>query len=286
MMRDDFCVFILTHGRPDRVKTYDTLQDFGYTGKTFIVIDDEDSAEDGYRAKFGNKVLQFSKEEISKRIDEGDNFKDRRCILYARNACFDLAKQVGAKYFVELDDDYSHFYYRFNDKKQYCEVDIKALDVVFSSLLDFFVNSKASSVCIAQTGDFVGGTNGTHASKIYCLRKAMNFFICDVDKPFLFAGRLNEDVNVYTALQRAGDMFLTPNIVLLKQRATQQNAGGMTDIYLEQGTYVKSFYTVMYAPSCTKVSYLSGQCKRLHHHINWDAAAPKIMCETYRKAAP
>ena len=52
-MRDDFCVFILTHGRPDRVHTYDTLMKAGYTGKVFIVIDDEDKQAEGYRQRFG-----------------------------------------------------------------------------------------------------------------------------------------------------------------------------------------------------------------------------------------
>lgn len=41
-MRDDFCAFILTHGRPDKVLTYRTLRRAGYTGKIFIVVDDED----------------------------------------------------------------------------------------------------------------------------------------------------------------------------------------------------------------------------------------------------
>ena len=45
MMRDDFCVFILTHGRPDRVITYKTLLNAGYTGRVYIVIDDEDKTE-------------------------------------------------------------------------------------------------------------------------------------------------------------------------------------------------------------------------------------------------
>ncbi|MEW3551668.1 hypothetical protein MZV21_26770 [Escherichia coli] len=39
-MRDDFCAFILTHGRPDKVLTYRTLRRAGYTGKIFIVVDE------------------------------------------------------------------------------------------------------------------------------------------------------------------------------------------------------------------------------------------------------
>ena len=54
-MRDDFCIFILTNGRPDRVYTYNCLERAGYTGKVFIVIDDEDKTADAYRARFGEE---------------------------------------------------------------------------------------------------------------------------------------------------------------------------------------------------------------------------------------
>ena len=80
---DDFCVFILTHGRPDNVITYQTLMKGQYTGKIFIVIDDEDETADQYIAKYGAMVLMFSKGEIAATFDEGDNFSDRRCIVYA-----------------------------------------------------------------------------------------------------------------------------------------------------------------------------------------------------------
>jgi lambda family phage minor tail protein L len=60
-MRDDFCAFILTHGRPDKVLTYRTLRRAGYTGKIFIVVDDEDKTRNQYMAEFGEQVLVFSK---------------------------------------------------------------------------------------------------------------------------------------------------------------------------------------------------------------------------------
>ena len=48
----------------------------------------------------------FDKLEISKKFDEFDNFDDRRAIVYARNASFEIAKKLGLKYFLQLDDDY------------------------------------------------------------------------------------------------------------------------------------------------------------------------------------
>jgi len=116
---DDFCVFILTHGRPDNIPTIRSLERCGYTGKVYIVIDDEDKTSQQYYDNYGDKVLMFSKIEILKTFDQGDNSDDRRSIVYARNACFDLAKKVGVTYFIQQDDDYIDFAYRTNDNFEY-----------------------------------------------------------------------------------------------------------------------------------------------------------------------
>ncbi len=284
-MRNDFCVFILTHGRPSNVRTLKQLESSGYTGKVFIVIDDEDSKGDEYRKRFGDKVLTFSKEAIAKVIDEGDNFGDRRAVIYARNACFALAKQVGCRYFLQLDDDYTNFSYRFDSDNRYQPKKVFDLDAVFSSIVDYFSKTPFASIAIAQGGDFIGGgENNMSASAITTSRKAMNTFFCDAERPFEFFGRINDDVNVYTCGQRRGLLFLTLYQVTITQLATQSNPGGMSEMYLEGGTYLKSFYSVMYAPSCVKIRDLRQQLGRLHHVVDWKAAAPQIVRQQHRKA--
>lgn len=286
-MREDFCAFILTHGRPDRVYTYDTLLRAGYTGKVYIVIDDEDKTGDQYRAKFGDKVLTFSKSEIVKTFDEGDNFNDRRAIIYARNACWDLARNVGCKYFIQLDDDYSGLYYRFNSEGYYGTYRIdRTIDDLFLSLIWFFNNSGCLSVAISQGGDHLGGVDGASRR---LTRKAMNTFVCSVDREFKFSGRINEDVNTYTSLARRGGMFFTVMQAQVNQKATQSNDGGMTDVYRDSGTYVKSFYSVMYSPSCVMVGAMGDNRSphfRIHHKINWNNTAPKILRETVKRPGP
>jgi hypothetical protein len=284
-MRDDFCAFILTHGRPDRVHTYKTLLRAGYTGKVFIVIDDEDKTEAEYRTRFGDKVLQFCKAEVAARIDEGDNFNDRRAIIYARNACWDLARQVGCKYFIQLDDDYTQFRYNFDGAVNYrTDLFVKSrLDDVFGLLLDFYEASRADSIAMSQGGDFIGGARNNNVR-----RKAMNSFICSTERPFSFFGRVNEDVNTYVTLGRRGLLFMTIMAVRLEQVQTQANTGGMTDLYLDSGTYLKSFYTVMLSPSCTKIGVMGNNASdaghyRIHHKINWHHCAPKILREEWRK---
>lgn len=289
MMRDDFCAFILTHGRPDRVYTYNTLIKAGYTGKVYIVIDDEDQTEVEYRQRFGDKVLQFCKKDVAARIDEGDNFNDRRAIIYARNACWDLARQLGVKYFIQLDDDYKEFRLAFNGKSEYIpRILVKSrIEEILNLLLDFYISINSASIAMAQGGDFIGNW----ALKNSCRRKAMNSFICCSDNKFEFFGRVNEDVNTYVTLGRRGILFLTILAVRLEQPQTQKSAGGMTEMYLDSGTYIKSFYTIMYSPSCVKVGIIGNDAadnprKRLHHKINWHRCAPKILREEIRKNPP
>jgi len=280
-MRPDFCAFILTHGRADRVITFNTLGRCGYTGPVFIVVDNEDKTVDKYRERFGDKVIVFDKLGVANTIDEGDNFGDRRAIIYARNVCFDLAKERGFKYFIELDDDYTLFRYRWDGAKKYLmrTLSIKDLDAIWSSMVDYFESIDALTIAMAQGGDFMGGNPFG-----FSVRKTMNSFICSTERPFTFHGRINEDVNTYVLGGSRGDLFLAVRMVDLKQKQTQSNAGGMTDLYLDAGTYIKSFYTVMSSPSsvCVRVKFHNTN-PRLHHSINWSKAVAQIIPEELRK---
>lgn len=287
MIQSDFCVFILTHGRPDRVRTFDLLRRIGYSGRLYIVIDDEDKTADEYRQRFGDLVLQFNKAKTAKTFDEADNFDNRRAIIYARNVCFELARQVGCRYFLQLDDDYTDFYIRFDRRGNYISARVTTqADRLFDVCLAFLRRAKPVTFCISQGGDHIGGA--APDDPIRLLRKTMNTFFCDVERPFQFHGRINEDVNTYTAGGRRGELFLTAKHAQVNQLQTQSNAGGMTETYIESGTYLKTFYSVMFCPSAVKVGQLGDNRSphfRIHHRVNWNACAAKILDERWRKAS-
>jgi len=281
-MLEDFAVFILSHGRPDKVITLNTLKRQGYTGDYYIIIDNEDKTADKYYKNFGDKVIIFDKAAIAETFDEGDNFGDRRAVVYARNACFQIARDLGITYFLQLDDDYGEFKYRINHKQQHPvkHFTVKGcLDSVFNALLDYYKMINAKSIATLQGGDFFAGGDSFGKSK----RKCMNTFFCSTERPFEFVGKINEDVNTYTWFQSLGNLFLSIPFIQVDQLQTQGSSGGMTDLYLDSGTYVKSFYTVMYSPSCTKIGIMGEVHKRLHHQISWDNAVPAIISERYRK---
>lgn len=149
-------------------------------------------------------------------------------------------------------------------------------------MLDFLDESGAVTVAFAQGGDYIGGAGSGNFRK-GLLRKAMNSFFCRTDRPFKFFGRINEDVNSYVKLGSEGKLFFTVADVGLVQTETQKSSGGLTEAYLDLGTYVKSFYSVMYCPSCVKIGIMGGNDYRIHHQISWRNAVPQIVDEKWKK---
>lgn len=284
----DFAVFILTHGRATNVLTYKTLRRQGYTGRIVLMVDDEDEAVNEYKEIFPDQVYVFSKQEAINLTDSGDNFNKRNSVVFARNYNFVLAEKLGIKYFLQLDDDYTAFRFTFDNDKNYItkNIAIKNLDSVIASLLKFYISSGAKAIAMSQGGDFIGGENSGIAKYHRdgrLSRKVMNSFFCSTDRPFKFSGRLNEDVTLYVERGNKGDMFITVPRIRLEQKETQKDAGGNQDIYRELGTYAKSFYTVMYAPSCVKITEMGVTSRRLHHVVKWKYAVPMLLSADLKK---
>lgn len=285
-----FATFILTHGRADRVYTYHTLRRCGYTGPIVLLVDDEDEQRDAYLSKYGSDVVVFNKQAAIEATDSMDNLNKRNSVVYARNWAFVIAQELGLDHFWELDDDYMNFGWATTNGNQYASAGAgtQVLDDILDACLRFMETSGAHSVAFAQGGDFIGGANGQFvkmAKTGQFSRKVMNSFLMSTSKPFKFIGRINEDVNTYVTEGRKGALFITVPRLRLWQKATQANAGGLTDIYLDLGTYVKSFYTVIAEPSCCVIREMGALHRRLHHSVSWRHAVPKIVPERVRRAS-
>lgn len=257
----------------------------GYTGKVVLVIDDEDEMEEDYKRIYGrNNVYVFNKAEAMKQCDTIDNFEKHNIVLYARNKCWDIAKELDYDYFLVLDDDYTQLAFKVVSENKFKNVKVENADALFDIMVDYMDVTGAYTVAFAQGGDFIGGKdNKRYYEKI--LRKAMNSFFCKTNKPFKFLGTINEDTNAYCLYGTQGKLFLTYTDVVIEQMQTQKNKKGLTDIYLDLGTYVKSFYSVICCPSCVTVSMMGGTKKtmRLHHNVSWNNCTPKIISDKYKK---
>jgi hypothetical protein len=282
MENKDFAVFIMVYGRPDKNLTYNTLLKCGYTGKVYFVGDNTDSEIDGYKKLYGDDLLIFDKKEVAKKYDSGDNSGDLRSTMFAANTIFDLAEEKGIEYFYIMCDDYYEFDYMFKDEIKGMKL-CRNIDKVFDLTVNFFKTTKALSIAFAQTGDFIGGIDNGKGVYRFSKRKAMNSFLCSTKRRFNFLGRMNEDVTTYVNLGTKGELFLTIPVFAVNQKDTQQVKKGLTEMYVDNGTYIKSMFSVIYNPSCVKASMMNANHKRIHHSINWKATTPMIISERFKK---
>lgn len=286
MINYKFAIFILSYNRSEKVYTYDALKKSNYTGDIYIIIDNLDPEINNYKKIYKDKVLVFDKIKESIYTDSMDNQKKYNSVVFARNYNFKIAKELGLDYFLQLDDDYTNFGFAFNKNMDYIgQKRIKNFDAVCNIFINFLKIKNVKCISFAQSGDYIGGVR--HLVKKYLNgeipRKIMNSFFFKTSAPVNFIGRINEDVNLYVSNGNKGDFFCTNPFVRLQQIETQQNTGGLTDIYLDLGTYVKSFYTVMISPSCIKIYTMGINEKRIHHKINWNYAVPKLISEKHKK---
>jgi len=281
----NYAVFILSHGRANNVITYKSLRESGYTGKIYIIIDDEDKTINEYYDIFKDQVIVFKKSDYKSKFDIMDNFDNNKVIVYARNACYDIARKLNLSYFFEYEDDYTQFLYRFPENNILKGLKIKNLDSIYDKMINLINETNINTIAFAQGGDFIGGI-GSFVSNSY-KRKAMNSFLFKVNKnannDIKFLGRMNDDVNAFLNYGKIGKLFFQLGNIQLNQIQTQKNEGGNTDVYKKFGTYVKSFYSVMIEPSCCKISMMGDTNKRIHHTINWNNAVPKILDEKLKK---
>lgn len=282
-LKYNFAVFILTNGRPDDLVTIDTLKTHGYTGPIYLIVDNLDKTREQYIKKYGDIVKIFDKKAVGETFDRCDNFSEYRTITYARNASYDVAEQLGIDYFVQFDDDYCQFQWRFDSQLKYITRECRRLDNIFNLMIDYYKTIPVATIAMAQGGDFMGGSLSALANKPRTKRKAMNSFLCSPKRRVNFISTMNEDVCTYTSLGSRGVIFLTINMVSLVQGVTQKNDGGISGMYRDFGTYVKSFYTVMNCPASVKIRLMGRVSKRLHHSIAWKHTVPMILRESVKK---
>ena len=150
---EKFAVLIPTHGRAGNVDTIGTLRKAGYTGEIYFVIDDEDEQGTEYRKLYGeDKVITFCKEEWMRKTDAMDNLKKHAAVVYARNAMNDIAKSLGLKKYLVLDDDYTYFGFRYAKDNKLARADVKNFDRICELFCKYLDISQARTVCLAQGG--------------------------------------------------------------------------------------------------------------------------------------
>ncbi len=280
-----FAVFVLTHGRADTISTIDMLFKQNYTGDWYVVIDNEDVQGDRYRERFGDHVLMFDKKAEAELTDTGDTDKENRRVgVFARNAIQKFARELGYEYHLQLDDDFTNIAFRLPapDGSRLDYQASKSLDGIFNAMLEFMDNTPTAWLSMGLSSDYIGGLQSDrYLMGLY--PKSMGSFLLRKDDPVDFFMRMNDDITTTVLNQFKGRIGFSVAPIHVQTPSTQSAKGGMTEAYLDAGTYRKSFYTVLAGPSFAKISKQGRIYFRIHHRISWGNACPKILSDRWKK---
>ena len=182
--RKDFVIMILTHGRADSQLTLKTLLDAGYDGEWLLLVDDMDEQKDDYIKNFGQEhVFVFEKSKYMRSIDTMDNFSNPNAVVYARNAAYDVAEEIGYKHFVMVDDDFTALHYRYEQNGRLLGKMIsgRQLTQIIMSGIKFMASTNIKIFGFGTQSDMIGGAKSPWVQR-QCRRRVMNTFICRVDR--------------------------------------------------------------------------------------------------------
>ena len=272
-------VYIISKGRP-WCKTAQTLTNMEYPGDWFIVCGNNDETIDEYRENWGDHVLEFDWYDEITRTDTLDNFGFENMpsgAVPVRNATCDIARSRGELRHWQLDDDYNAFYRIIPGTFKKKRMNGQELYEVLTEISEF------AHKCGLQNAGIALGTIESHPRKKKTFsRRVFNAHNLPTD-PKLFTrwrGRMNDDLINAIETYRNGGFEMLFKYANLTMMTSQQEAGGLTELYRKEGTVRKTAYPVLLAPQAVKLVVRFG---RYHHRVNWDLLSPKVLDEKYQR---
>lgn len=288
-MRDDFAIFICTHGRPDKQLTMKMLMARGYSGKVYLVLDDTDKTVQEYIDVWGaENIYIFNKNHYINTCDTGNNIPYYKTILYAKNAVEDIAKSLGLSYFVIADDDIFNLRIRFPEENKLKSFKIFTLDNILEYYIDFMQDADLAILGFGTM--FYSGIKVLSPSCLMNLRVPFNFVFRRTTVPIDWKSSYGEDIITATFYQKFGYRMLVVPYVQIDMIAPGSGAdGGMDQTYADRkyGIFKCLLYFLMFSPGTTHLR--SHMKSRASTKINVVAAYlqnktfPKILSDSYKK---
>lgn len=246
---NECAIFILSNGRPDKVKTYDYLKT-SFSGDVYILCDDQDETLPYYKDKFGSKVIVFDKDEWVKKSDPMDNFNSKKSVLYARNAVFEIAAAMGYRYFAMADDDIKDLQFRYEHDGKLLAKPVSNLDKVIDYIVQLMSATAISYFSFGTDKNFIGGVQNRNFQK-KVIDKVYNFIICKSGQQHSYKGIMNED-EIHNVISLSTGVLLKSltAIQIVMEPVGKAETGGNSETYKENGYYsfTRNFYPIIACP--------------------------------------
>ena len=275
-----FAIYILTNGRPNHQHTLDFLRK-SFKGDVFLCCDNEDKTLEEYQKNYGEQVVVFNKNEWVSKSDPMDNFRSKNSVLYARNAVFQLAKDMGYEYFAMADDDITRLDFRYEEDGRLVGKKIEDFDKVVSSVLEAMDDTGTDYFSFGTDKIYIGGAaNSQYQRKI--IDKVYNFIFCRTDQEHFYKGIMNEDEIHNILSMSVGKLVKSSTAIQISMKPVgRDSVGGNAETYEENGyySYIRNFYPVIAFPvlklKAGKKGFTFG-CDRAHYTV-------QVLPETLKK---
>ena len=273
---NNFAVYILSHGRAGNVKTYHTLRNAGYTGKIYVVIDDEDKQGDLYREEFGDECVVFCKQEYMDKADTISLDGTRISALFARLFIMDIAKDN--EYYLMIDDDVEKITFRYPCGNSLKSMAINNADYMFEKIVNFMKGAKLNVLALQLAEGLIGGLNGIYKNGLINQVLA-GAYLLKGDTDYRFFGSVNEDtVGTLDYIGRGG-LGWRLGCITITTPVRGSNSGGLSSDYNKKNWYYIDMHAVVVAPWCCKIDVDNENRQK----IDMRYARPRILSEVYKK---
>lgn len=281
-MRDDFAVFICTHGRPDEQLTLKALLDSGYTGKYYLVLDDTDTTIQQYIDNYGvEHLLVFDKNHYINTSDTGSNNPVYKCILYAKDAVEDIARDMNLSAFVLADDDILRFRHRYiQNDKLFSELAVD-MDSILNVYIDYMLSADITTLGFGNSYIYIGGKAGLKDSILVNRRFTYNFIVRNTKHDVKWKSEMNEDSITPILCSKQGQLWLQLYHVQFDMKECDAGAtGGMSEVYANMDKFKRYAHFLLYNPDSV---YMIERFGKFTHTFNRKLTFPKVISSKYKK---
>ena len=281
-MTKKFAIFILTHRRPHNQLTVKSLQDVGYTGDLYLVVDDQDESINEYIAVWGaDKVIVFNKDYFIRNTDTGLHTPVPKFAVFARNAIEYIAKTLGYKTFMMLDDDIIKFRIRLPEGDSLKSYQINGqFDAILKNSVDFVLDCDIACMGLGFCNLYIGGV-GNFNKENPRQRLCAEAFIRNTSHPIRWRLNMVEDLITSIDAAQSGEVWFQFLPIQCEIKMSEGAVdGGNSDVYRQLGMYKISFMPVIVYPSSNAVRRSK---KSWASTTSPDKCIPKIISSRYRK---
>lgn len=266
-------IYIISKGRPQCV-TAQTLQKMEYPGEWFIVCGNNDETLPEYQQRWGDRVLVFDWYEQIKHTDVLDNFGFENMPSGAapvRNAVFDFSRARGELRHWQLDDDFTVFRLTNTERTKNKRLTGDLMYWWLGRMAKFAYDSKMANVGFILCHEMFPSEATTFSHRIFAAHNMSN----DPEITPEWKGRFNDDTIHAINVHRLGKMKeMQLKMVGLDDIKTQQETGGLTDMYQTLGTVRKTAYLILVAPNAARLTI---RWQRYHHIVDWGKLVVKTL---------